>query len=287
MIAERIAKVNAANRSTLSFEFFPPRDDAAAAALEPVVDALVSIRPDFVSVTYGAGGSNQSRSFEMVGSLASRVPTIGHLTCVGASAADLVKAVHTLEELGAEAILALRGDVPAARPEVADLTELHSALELMALINENSTIELGVAAFPERHPDSPSIEHDIEVLLKKQAAGATFAITQLFFFAEDYLSFAAKARAAGVKVPIMPGILPIASIAQVERMTKLSHSKKPDSLIEAMQSVATDEQAEELGYQYTLSMCRELLEAGVPGLHIFCLNQASTPLRLVEDLQLR
>jgi methylenetetrahydrofolate reductase (NADPH) len=198
----------------------------------------------------------------------------------------LVEAVNTLENLGARAILALRGDVPVGRPEVAELTELHSAIELMELIKSCSELELGVAAFPERHPDSPNIEHDIEVLLKKQAAGAKFAITQLFFFASDYISFVTKAKQAGVTMPLIPGILPISSVGQIERMTKLSHAKKPTELIEAMDRLSPD-QATELGFEYTVNLSRELLKSGVPGLHIFCLNQSADPLRLVHALQLR
>ncbi|MEY4390542.1 MAG: hypothetical protein RLZZ400_285 [Actinomycetota bacterium] len=241
------------------------------------------LKPDFVSVTYGAGGSNQERSFAIVEYCASRVPTIGHLTCVGASRESAGKAVERLLHAPVAAILAIRGD---ARPELQlDAGELPRSLDLINLVRESSDVEVGVAAFPEGHPESTSFSQDIEVLKLKQDAGASFAITQMFFFAEDYFELVNQARAAGVTMPIVPGLMPITKLRQVVRMAELSAARVPNALVEALEA-ADEQSARQIGMDFTAKLGRELLDRGAPGLHIFCLNQSDSAVQLVETLGL-
>jgi len=262
-------------RQTLSFEFFPPKDDSAEQTLRETFSKLLTLSPDFVSVTYGAGGSNPERSIAVVEHMAAQVATIGHLTCVGASIEGTLEIIRRFEAAGVEAILALRGDAPKDNPNALAQGDFKHALELVSLAAEQTNIEIGVAAFPEGHPESADFEQDIRVLKLKQDAGASFAVTQVFYDVADYLKLVKLARAAGVTIQILPGILPISNAKQVLRMANLSGAKVPSSLLESLETAETEELAREVGMSFTISFGRELLAAGAPGLHIFCLNQVA------------
>jgi methylenetetrahydrofolate reductase (NADPH) len=268
MIAELITRAE----PTLSFEFFPPKDETGEAVLWRSFDALLELSPDFVSVTYGAGGSNQSKSLAVLNKMASRIPTIGHLTCVGATAESTRKTIGAFEDAGVAAILAIRGDAPKDNPDALSQGELKTALELVELVHAHSDMEVGVGAFPEVHPESADLAHDIKVLKLKQDAGAKYAFTQLFFKVEAYFELVDAARAAGVVIPIVPGVMPISNAKSVLRMAELSGAEVPAALVEELQAAQDDELARDIGMAFSIKFAKDLLAAGAPGLHIFSLN---------------
>lgn len=281
-ISEVAAARHNMGEPTLSFEFFPPKDDAGEATLWNSFEKLLEVSPDYVSVTYGAGGSNRERSLAVVDRMAKEVLTIGHLTCVGASRDSTTEIIRRFEQAGVGAILALRGDAPKDDPDALAKGELKSALELVELVHETTNLEVGVAAFPEVHPESPEMAHDSMVLNLKQQAGATFAVTQLFFTVEAYTDLLASARAAGVTMPIVPGVMPIANAKQVVRMADLSGAAIPAELLARFDSAETDTEAREIGMAYSTKLAIDLVAAGAPGIHIFSLNSHVAALELAR-----
>lgn len=267
---------------TLSFEFFPPKDDAGEATLWNSFEKLLEVSPDFVSVTYGAGGSNRERSLAVVDKMAKEVLTIGHLTCVGASRESTTEIIRRFESAGVGAILALRGDSPKDDPDALQKGELKSALELVDLVHEETSLEVGVAAFPEVHPESPDMAHDSRVLNLKQIAGASFAVTQLFFSVDAYNKLVESAEAAGAVIPIVPGLMPISNAKQVVRMAELSGAKIPDDLLAKFESARDDAHAREIGMEYSIKLAVDLVAAGAPGIHIFSLNSHVAAIELAR-----
>ncbi|WP_138275296.1 methylenetetrahydrofolate reductase [Rhodoluna limnophila] len=266
---------------TLSFEFFPPKDDAGEERLWDAFEKLLEVKPDYVSVTYGAGGSSQDRSLSVVQRMAKSVPTIGHLTCVGATTQSTIDIIRQFEAANVAAILALRGDAPKDDPDALGKGQLKTALELIEVANQNSHLEIGVAAFPEVHPESPDMAHDSMVLALKQAAGAKFAVTQLFFSVKAYTDLVSSAAEAGVTIPIVPGVMPIANAKQVIRMAAMSGAAMPAELLEALEGL-DDEAASKLGMEFSKQLSVDLIAAGAPGLHIFSLNQHAAAIELAR-----
>jgi methylenetetrahydrofolate reductase (NADPH) len=273
-------------RQTLSFEFFPPKDEAAELGLRETFAKLLTLSPDFVSVTYGAGGSNPERSISVVEHMATQVATIGHLTCVGATVAGTLEIIQRFEAAGVEAILALRGDAPKDNPDALAQGEFKQAVELVSLAHQRTSIEVGVAAFPEGHPESVDFDQDIRVLKLKQDAGATFGVTQLFYQTGDYTTMVRLAREAGVTMPLLPGLMPIANAKQVLRMASLSGAKVPETLLANLEEAKDEEEARSIGMSFTVEFGKELLAAGAPGLHIFCLNQVAAAEELARGVGL-
>lgn len=268
-------------RPTLSFEFFPPKLETGIAPMLEVVDRLLGFEPDFVTLTYGAGGSNRERSFKVLELLAPRVPTVSHLTCVGARRADIEQQLSRLETLDLTGILAIRGDPPLDRENALEEGDLKSALELVKLISSISQLEIGVGAFPEKHPESVDFAQDRKVLKLKEEAGACFAITQLFFSAADYVALVSGARAEGISLPIIPGVMPIANANQVLRMAAMSGARVPVKLHEAL-SEADEATAREIGMRFSIELAKELLTVGAPGIHVYSLNQEAAARELVQ-----
>lgn len=268
MIAELINQ----SEPTLSFEFFPPKDEAGEETLWTSFDALLELSPEFVSVTYGAGGSNQAKSLAVLERMAKRIPTIGHLTCVGATFESTRQTIADFEAAGVAAILAIRGDAPKDRPDALEQGELKTALQLVELVRTASVMEVGVAAFPEIHPESPNMAQDIAVLKLKQDAGAKYAFTQLFFKLDAYLELVRQAREAGVVIPIVPGVMPVSNVKGVLRMAQLSGADVPAELVAELESASDDESARRIGMDFSIRFAQKLLAAGAPGLHIFSLN---------------
>jgi methylenetetrahydrofolate reductase (NADPH) len=281
-ISEVASARGAAGEPTLSFEFFPPKDETSEASLWIAFEKLMAVSPDYVSVTYGAGGSNKERSLAVVDRMAKSVLTIGHLTCVGATVAGTLEIIKRFEQPGVGAILALRGDAPKDDPDALSKGELKSALELVELVKESTELEIGVAAFPEVHPESPNMAHDSKVLRLKQNAGATFAVTQLFFSVEAYRELLTSASAAGWDLPIVPGVMPIANAKQVLRMAELSGAAIPAALLQSLESAKDDAEAREIGMRYSTQLAVDLLAAGAPGIHIFTLNHDAAALELAR-----
>lgn len=267
-----------ASKPSLSFEFFPPKDEAGMHTLWNSFDALRELSPDFVSVTYGAMGSNQATSLSVVERFAPQVATIAHLTCIGASESSIAGLLAAYERCGAAALLALRGDVPAG--QAAPEGHFAHAIDLVKFARERSELEIGVAAFPEKHPESESFEADALVLVDKIAAGANFGMTQLFFTAQAYFDLVERNRNHGLEVPIVPGVMPIANAKQVLRMAEMSGASVPGDLQAALQNASSDAQAREIGMAYSAALVRELVSGGAPGVHIFTLNQSKAAIEL-------
>lgn len=267
---------------TLSFEFFPPKDEAGEITLWNSFEKLLEVAPDYVSVTYGAGGSNRERSLAVVDRMAKQVLTIGHLTCVGASRDGTTEIIRRFEAAGVGAILALRGDSPKDEPDALSKGELKSALDLVDLVKLETQLEVGVAAFPEVHPESPDMSHDSKVLSLKQAAGATFSVTQLFFSVQAYTDLLASAKAAGVTMPVVPGLMPISNARQVVRMAELSGAAIPAELLAQFEAAKDEAHAREIGMAYSTKLAKDLVAAGAPGIHIFTLNSHVAAIELAR-----
>lgn len=267
-------------RPTISFEFFPPKDEAGFETLKDSFEHLQAAGPDFISITYGAMGSNQERSIAVVSEFATRIPTIAHLTCIGATRENLRKLLGTYSNLGVAGILALRGDIPKMF-QGEPLGEFKKATDLIELAKETN-FEIGVAAFPEKHPESPSLEHDIEILKLKQNTGASFAMTQLFFDIDSYFKLVQAGQSEGVSMPILPGLMPIANAKQVLRMAEMSGAKVPDQLVRDLTSATNEEEARVIGMDFSIDLARKLIAGGAPGIHIFTLNHHRAALELLH-----
>ena len=274
----RIDAILAAERPVFSFEFFPPRTPEGVETLFETIEALKPLEPSFVSVTYGAGGATRDGTVEIVTTIKRDhgLETMGHLSCVGETTAGLVEILDRFQAVGIDNILALRGDPPRGeeefkRPEGG----LDCAADLTAFISERYRFAIGGACFPEVHPEAASLEEDLAYLKTKVTSGAGFLITQLFFDNRVYFDFVRAARAAGIDVPIIPGVIPITSYAQIARFCELCAASIPQPLAEAMATLGGDQDAEaELGAAYAARQCEELLAAGAPGIHFYTLNKA-------------
>jgi methylenetetrahydrofolate reductase (NADPH) len=265
---------------TYSFEFFPPKTDAGEHALWQAIRELEPLRPGFVSVTYGAGGSTRDRTVRVTRRIAEEttLTPMAHLTCVGSSREDVVATLREYADAGIHSILALRGDPPGApgQPFSAHPEGLRYASELVELVRSVGTFEVGVAAFPEGHPEALDLDRDADVLVAKARAGADFAITQFFFHADDYLRLVERVRARGCDLPIVPGIMPVTNVSQIERFAALSGTDFPPALADRLHAVADDPEAvRAIGVEVATSLARRLLGEGAPGLHFYTLNRST------------
>jgi methylenetetrahydrofolate reductase (NADPH) len=267
-------------RPIFSFEFFPPKtDEGARALMASVADLKAAWSPDFVSVTYGAGGSTRDRTIEVVTRIQSElgITTMAHLTCVGSSVADIEHTVDRLRSSGIENILALRGDPPrdSTGPFVPTPGGFAHASDLVAYLESRHDVDIGGACHPEKHVESPSSVEDMKWTRHKVEEGARFLISQLFFDNEHYWSFVEHARRSGIQVPIVPGIMPITNVAQVERFTQLCGASIPRELLERLRRVQDDPAlVMATGIEHAIRQCRKLLEGGAPGLHFYTLNKS-------------
>lgn len=260
-----------------SFEFFPTKTDAGHEKLMATAKQLASYNPDFFSCTYGAGGSTRDRTINTVLQLESqvKVPAAPHLSCVGDSKADLRSLLTQYKQAGIKRIVALRGDLPSGMGMASG--ELRYANDLVSFIREETGdhFHIEVAAYPEMHPQARNFEDDLQNFVRKANAGANSAITQYFFNAESYFYFVERVQAMGVNIPIVPGIMPITNVAQVERFTQLCGASIPPSLRARLAAVRDDPGAcMATGIEHAIRQCRELLEKGAPGLHFYTLNKS-------------
>ncbi len=274
----------------LSFEFFPPKDAVAAEKLMQTVTSLRACSPDFVSITYGAGGSTRALTLEYTEKLgqAFGCATMPHLTCVGHSRDELVEIIQSFRQAGAKQIMALRGDPPRGEKEFKPHPSgLHHASELVTLIRETfPECIIGVAGYPEKHPEATSLEDDLLHLRDKVAAGADFITTQLFFDNKIYFRFVEQCRDLGIKVPILPGLMTILSRPQAERFCALCGTTMPQSLLSALDEAGEDADAvEAVGVDWTAGQVLNLLDGGAPGIHLYLLNRARPTLSLLRRLQ--
>jgi len=261
--------------TTYSFEFFPPRDDAAEAQLARTLGELEPLRPSFVSITYGAGGSTRDRTQRLVVDILRRtaMTPMAHLTCVGHRRAELVDILQRYRRDGVENVLALRGDPPAGS-SLAD-GELRRAIELVELARELGPFSIGVAAHPEGHPQAPDRATDRRHLAAKLSR-ADFAVTQFFFRSTDYLRLVDDLAALGVDKPVIPGIMPVTNVAQIERFAALSGAEVPVGLGARLRAAAGDPaEVRRIGVAAATELCADLLAAGAPGLHFYTLNRST------------
>ena len=285
----RIDEIIASRRPVFSVEFFPPKTDEAREQLFATARSLRELGPDFVSVTYGAGGSTREGTVEITRALGEELgfETMAHLSCVGETAEGLAATLDRIAAAGIENVFALRGDPPRGEGDfVQPEGGLGSAAELAAFIAEGWDFTIGGACFPEVHPEAPDLETDLAYLKTKVESGASFLITQLFFDNQVYFDFVAAARAAGIEVPILAGVIPVASFAQTVRICELCDASIPPRLEQAFRAAGGDERAEfELGVAYAAQQCSELLVAGAPGIHFYALNRAPATRAVLGALQ--
>lgn len=260
-----------------SFEFFPPKTDQGEEALYKTLETLVPMKPDFVSVTYGAGGSTKEKTRRIVLTIKDqfKIEVMPHLTCVGHTREELQRMLEEYSDNNITNVLALRGDPPAG---VKDWQPVpggpEHAIEIVRMAHEAGVFSVGVAGFPEKHPQAPSLEKDIEYLREKMDAGADFVITQLFLDNALYSDYISKARRMGVTVPIIPGVMPITKVSQIQKFRELSNCYVPVELERALNNCNDERQVEEVGLAYCAAQCADLLRRGAPGIHFYTLNQS-------------
>lgn len=298
---------------TFSFELYPPRNAEADAALQRELVPLVAAGPEFISVTYGANGSSRGVSLDVLRHLLSStdVQPMAHLTCVGSSYAEASRLIREFLDAGVTSFLALRGDPPAGVAEAdVDLGDLGSAGELVQLIHNvqlerepflardvpgfpgakrltsGRPVTIAVAAFPNGHPRSRSRAQDLDTLLAKEAAGANLAISQLFFDPDDYLSFVDDARAAGVTMRILPGIMPVLSVARLHRVLQLNGEAVPTGLLADLEAAGSPEAAAEVGIAHATRLAGALLDGGASGIHLYTFNRSHAPLAVLRGVGL-
>ena len=282
----------------LSYELFPPRNATASASLWNTIRELEGTNPDYVSVTYGANGSNRGTAVELLNRLLTETTLrpLAHLTCVGNTAEELACIISDLLDHGVRGILALRGDLPRCPregPRHGSLRHAQDLIELIRSVEQGRSallcagkVAIGVAAYPARHPESPSIEHDVEVLLAKQRSGADFAITQVFFHADDYRELVVRARRAGVSIPIIPGVMPLTSLRRVRRLGVLSGVDPAPKLLDALGRARDAAESRRIGVAASVDLARGALEAGAPGIHLYTFNEHAAALEVLDKLRL-
>jgi len=284
------AKGRAADGPVFSFEFFPPKTDQGEQSLYRTIEHLRELRPTFVSVTYGAGGTTRDKTVELVCRIKHEIgiEAMAHLTCVGADREEIHAVLKRLHAGGIENVLALRGDPPRDQKEfVRTANGFRYAAELVRFIRDSGfSFTLGGAGYPEGHVECRDRAADLAHLKAKVDAGLDFVITQLFFDNADYFAFVGRARAHGIRVPIIPGIMPITNVAQIERFTSMCGARIPAALQARLNAVRNDEPAvRAVGIEHATAQCQDLLARGAPGIHFYTLNQSPATRAIFQQLR--
>lgn len=279
----------ASARPVFSFEFFPPKTEQGVRTLFATAEELAALGPSFVSVTYGAGGSTRELTVDLVARIKRdlRVEAMAHLTCVGHSASEIACVLDQLQSHGIENVLPLRGDPPRGETQfVRPRDGFGYAQELVRFIRDRYGFCLGGACYPEGHQESADKEEDLNHLKEKVLSGVDFLITQLFFDPDDYFDFVGRARSIGVKVPIVPGIMPVTNVAQIERFTTLCGASIPQRLRDRLEAVRDDDGAvAATGIEWATEQCRALLDGGAPGVHFYTLNRSQATRQIFLNLR--
>ena len=274
----------------ISFEFFPPRTAEGIPAVLETLDELKPYCPDFVSVTYGAGGSTRAFTEEITLQIKRNagVEVMAHLTCVGQNKEEINEVLERLEAEGVENIIALRGDPPRGSTEFVPMEGgFQHATDLLQHIKSNFNFGVAAACYPEGHTESVDLDTDLKYVKQKVEDGADFLITQLFYDNRYFFDFVDRARAEGIEVPIIPGVLPVLNAEQVRRFTKLSGSEIPPALDRLLDKYAdNDASARDMGVEYATAQVRELWDSGVPGVHFYVLNRSYSVSRILDNLKL-
>jgi methylenetetrahydrofolate reductase (NADPH) len=288
----RIGEIYHPGEFGLSFEIFPPKASDQDATLFDNVGRLARYRPAFVSCTYGAGGSTRVRTLDLCVEMQRRLglTATAHFTCVGSTREELREWLATAQRSGITNIMALRGDPPAGQTEFQQVAGgLRFANELVGLIRgEFPQFGIGVAGYPEKHPQAPSAEVDLENLKRKVAAGADAVFTQLFFVNDNFFRFRERYAAAGIRAPLVPGIMPITNFAQIKRITSMCGAILPTDLASQLESTQDDKEAQfRIGVDYAIRQCRELVAAGIPGIHFYVLNRSAACEQILDAMGMR
>ncbi|MCW2785703.1 MAG: 5,10-methylenetetrahydrofolate reductase [Marmoricola sp.] len=284
-----IATLLASGERSFSFEFFPPKDEAGEEVLWRSLGELESLRPTFVSVTYGAGGTTRDRTIDITGRIAreTSMTPMAHLTCVGHTVAELGEILDSLAAAGVRNVLALRGD-PAGGPGTPWVSTdggIDYAADLVGIVKERHDFAVGVAMFPEGHRDAAGIEADVAVMRAKYDAGAEFAITEMVLRASDYFGLVERAEAAGVDIPIIPGIMPILAFGSMTKMVELSGREMPDEVLARIEPLVDNPEAVRAeGIRIATELCDDLLAGGAPGLHFYTLNRSKATREIYSAL---
>jgi methylenetetrahydrofolate reductase (NADPH) len=286
----KIREIFERNDKTFSFEFFPPRDEISAVDFGINVGQLIKLNPSFVSVTYGAGGSSQQRTFSLVDYLQNKIglTTMAHYTCVGASRDKILTDMKYLHGLGIENLMLLRGDPPKGTSRFqASENGFSHASELIAFVNNHYVFSIGGAAYPEKHPEAATLIEDVNHLKAKYESGIDFLITQLFFNNEAYFSFVKLARENGINCRIIPGIIPVTSYKQINRFVDMTAAHIPDDLHEKLNRYKDNPgKIYQAGIDFSIRQCIDLIERGAPGIHFYTLNQSRAAVEVFESLPL-
>ena len=275
---------------TFSFEFYPPRDEISAVDFGINIGQLMKLNPSFVTVTYGAGGSNRDRTFSLVNYLQNKIglTTVAHYTCIGSGHDKIFNDMKELQEIGIENLMLLRGDKPKNMESIQPSSgSFMHADELISFVSQRFSFCVGAAAYPEKHPEAASLDDDIRNLKLKCQAGADFLITQLFFDNDSYFDFVDKARKVGINCRIIPGIIPITSTRQINRFVEMTGAQFPADLMEKLRANEKNpEKVYQLGVNHAIHQCVDLLERGAPGIHFYTLNKSRAAVQVFEALHL-
>ncbi len=285
----KIREMLASGLPTVSFEFFPPKTSAGFSRLFGTIEALRSLRPSFVSVTYGAGGSTRRKTVELVARIKREtgIEAMAHITCAGSPPEEIASVLDRLREAGVENVLALRGDPPKGAERFQPVPGgFRYANELVAFIRGRHAFCLGAACYPETHPEAPSPRLDLENLKRKVGAGVDFLITQLFFDNRDFLRFRDRAIAAGIGVPIVAGIMPVRSLRQTQRFAQMCGASIPTALLARLDAVRHDPaKVRAVGVDHATQQCVSLLDEGVAGLHFYTLNHSNSTVAIYRHIR--
>ena len=288
----KIRDILRTTRPTISFELFPPKDDAAMANLLETLSQLRALRPSFTSCTYGAGGSTRARTLEVTLKIKEQfgLEAMAHFTCVGQTLNDIDSVLENFARHGVENVLGLRGDRPVGQPEPPEgwFPDFNHAVHLIRHIRERfgDTFSIGCAGYPEKHPEAPDFETDLRHLKEKVDAGADFVITQLYFDNADFFRFVLSCREIGITAPIVAGIMPVTNVAQIKKFTTMCGAVIPEKMLADLDPIQTDPDAViQYGIHWSTRQCRELLQRGVDGLHFYTLNRSKASRQIVENLR--
>jgi len=288
----KISQLLKDNRRSISFEFFPPKTQEGEETLFKTIKELEFINPTFVSVTYGAGGTTRERTIRVVKRIHTEtsLTVMAHQTCIGHTKNEIKEILEQYKNIGVQNVLALRGDIPQGQEEsfVFPPDGCRYASELVEFIRSSfgDWFSIGVAAYPEGHPESPDLDTDLKFFKRKVDAGAEFAITQMFFDNRYFYNFMDRLHKIGVGIPVIPGIMPITNFKQIKKFADMCGATIPRSLIEKLQPVADKpEEVEKIGIEFAIKQCEDLLKNGVKGLHFYTLNKSKATIKIYQQIK--